>query len=97
MLRWVLVRFQLQPVQAYLMPKKQSRRSISIRGLTHQRATSWCTQQKRSLSGLLEELLAEHLDKVGQPVETILRTRVWTKNKTGPKPTSYKHGGLVTF
>ena len=79
------------------MAKRQTRRSISIRGLTHQRATSYCAQEKRSLSGLLEELLHAHLDKAGQPKETLLRKRVWSSQKTGPKPESYKHGGLVTF
>lgn len=67
--------------------KRQKRRCLSIRGLDHQRAMAYCAQQDRSLSGLVEELLAAHLDKEGQPRETILRPRVWGPGKSGPKRT----------
>ena len=78
--------------------KRQKRRCLSIRGLDHQRAMAYCAQEDRSLSGLVEELLAAHLDKAGQPKETLLRARVWGPGKTGPKPGGRETAsGIFTF
>ena len=50
------------------MAKRQTRRSISIKGLTYQRLKDFCESQDRSVSGYLEEIIAERLDAVGAPV-----------------------------
>jgi len=78
--------------------KKSTRRSVSIRGLVHQRLMSYCAQEGRSLSGLVEQLSTAYLDRQGQPGENILRDRVWTSPKSGPKPEiTKKIGGVITF
>lgn len=58
------------------MPKKrQTRRSISVSGLTHQRLKDYCDAHDKSVSGFLEEIIAERLDAEGVPVPTVLRLR----------------------
>lgn len=50
--------------------KRQSRRSISVAGLTYQRAYDYCRSKGRSVSGFLEELIKERLDAEGAPEPT---------------------------
>lgn len=57
------------------MAKQQTRRSISLKGLTYQRLKDFCDATGRSVSGYLEEIIAEKLDAAGAPVPTVLRLR----------------------
>lgn len=57
------------------MAKRQTRRSISVKGITYQRLKDYCDAEGRSVSGLLEEIIAERLDAAGVPVPTVLRPR----------------------
>lgn len=54
---------------------KSTRHSISVKGLTYQRLKDYCDQQGRSVSGYLEEIIAEKLDAIGVPTPTKLRPR----------------------
>jgi hypothetical protein len=55
------------------MAKRQTRRSISVKGLTYQRLKDYCDAHDRSISGFLEDLIAEKLDALGVPAPTVLR------------------------
>ena len=57
------------------MAKKQTRRSISVKGLTYQRLKDYCAPEKLSGSGFLETAIGEKLDTLGVPVPTVLRPR----------------------
>jgi hypothetical protein len=57
------------------MAKRQTRRSISVKGITHQRLADHCDAQGCSVSGWLEEVIAEKLDATGVPVPAVLRPR----------------------
>lgn len=57
------------------MAKRQTRRSISIRGLLYQRLSKYATKNNRSRSEIVENLITEFLDDEGQPVETVLMAR----------------------
>ena len=57
------------------MAKRQTRRSISVKGITYQRLKDYCDAQGKSVSGYLEELIAEKLDAAGVPVPTVLKPR----------------------
>lgn len=50
------------------MARKQTRRSISLKGLTYQRLKNHCEAKGRSISGYLEEIVAARLDAEGVPV-----------------------------
>jgi len=63
------------------MAKHQTRRSISIKGLTYQRLQKYCDEHDKTMSGYLEELLAEKLDQLGVPEETVLLPRPIPKKK----------------
>ena len=52
--------------------KRQTRRSISIKGLTYQRLKAYCAVTSYSVSGWLEEVIAEKLDAAGVDVPTVL-------------------------
>ena len=52
------------------MAKRQTRRSISVKGITYQRLKDYCQAQGRSVSGYLEDIIAENLDAAGVPVPT---------------------------
>jgi hypothetical protein len=52
------------------MAKRQTRRSISVKGITYQRLKDYCLAQGCSVSGYLEEIIAEKLDAAGVPVPT---------------------------
>ena len=57
------------------MAKRQTRRSISIKGINYQRLKDFCDENGRSVSGFLEDIIAEKLDAAGVPVPTVLRPR----------------------
>ena len=50
------------------MAKRQTRRSISVKGITYQRLKNFCETQGHSVSGYLEDIIAEHLDAENVPV-----------------------------
>ena len=49
------------------MAKRQTRRAISVKGLTYQRLKAYCDAQGRSVSGFLEDIVHEKMDDLGQP------------------------------
>ena len=53
--------------------KRQTRRSISLKGLTYQRLKAYCDAEGLTLSGFLEAAIAEKMDAAGQPIETVLK------------------------
>ena len=55
------------------MAKKQTRKSISVKGITYQRVKDHCDREGISVSGFLEEIIAAKLDALGVPVPTLLR------------------------
>jgi len=57
------------------MAKRQTRRSISVKGITYQRLKDFCDAHDKSVSGFLEEIIAERLDAVGAPIPTVLKPR----------------------
>jgi hypothetical protein len=57
------------------MAKRQTRRSISVKGITYQRLKDYCDAQSLSVSGYLEDIIAEKLDAAGVPVPTVLKPR----------------------
>jgi hypothetical protein len=50
--------------------KKQTRRSISVKGITYARAIGYCQDNGISVSGLVERLVTNELDARGAPVLT---------------------------
>ena len=60
------------------MAKRQTRRSISVRGITYQRLKNYCDARGLSISGFLEQLIAERMDAEGEPVPE--------KVEHGPRP-----------
>ena len=61
------------------MAKRQTRRSISVKGITYQRLKDYCAEQGCSVSGYLEEIIAEKLDAAGVPVPTQIEPRATPK------------------
>jgi hypothetical protein len=57
------------------MAKRQTRRSISVKGITYQRLKDFCDANAKSVSGYLEDIIAEKLDAAGVPVPTVLKPR----------------------
>ncbi len=60
------------------MAKRQTRRSISVKGITYQRLKNFCEAQNISVSGYLEDIIAERLDAANVPVP----------ERVDPRPTS---------
>ena len=61
------------------MGKRQTRRTISLKGLTYQRLKDYCDAEGHSVSGYLEDMIKERLDALRVPVPETLRPR-------GPTP-----------
>ncbi|MBZ5715505.1 MULTISPECIES: hypothetical protein [Nannocystis] len=61
------------------MAKRQTRRSISVKGITYQRLKDYCESTGLSVSGYLEEIIAEKLDAAGVPVPTVVKPRPTAK------------------
>lgn len=57
------------------MAKRQTRRSISVKGITYQRLKNYCQAHGISVSGYLEEIIAEKLDAAGVPVPDYVEPR----------------------
>jgi hypothetical protein len=82
--------------------KRQTRRSISVRGLSYQRlqklAQRLCERrddmEAPSVSGTVEVLIAQACKLHGIPEETVLETK--PRANTGPKG-STRHGGMFTW
>ena len=55
------------------MTRKQTRRSVSMTGLTYQRLTNYCERTEQSRSGLVEKLLNDYLDEKQEPVVEVLK------------------------
>ena len=68
------------------MAKRQTRRSISVKGITYQRLKDYCEACGLSVSGYLEEIIAEKLDAAGVPVPTVVKQRPQAKLPTNPDP-----------
>ena len=64
------------------MAKRQTRRSISVKGITYQRLKDFCDTNSLSVSGYLEEIIAERLDAAGVPIPTVLKARPERKAAT---------------
>jgi hypothetical protein len=62
------------------MAKRQTRRSISVKGITYQRLKDFCESSGLSVSGYLEDIIAEKLDAAGVPVPTVVKPRPATKS-----------------
>jgi hypothetical protein len=63
------------------MAKRQTRRSISVKGITYQRLKDYCDATGKSVSGYLEDIIAEKLDAAGAPIPTVLKPRVQRKEE----------------
>lgn len=50
------------------MAKRQTRRSISVKGITYQRLKNFCESQGMSVSGYLEDIIASRLDEANVPI-----------------------------
>lgn len=64
------------------MGKRQTRRAISVKGITYQRLADYCKAEGRSVSGFIEDIVAEKLDAAGVPVPEVLRPRGPTTKKS---------------
>jgi hypothetical protein len=51
----------------------QTRRAISVKGLTYQQIKSYCDANGKTISGWIEEIVAAKLDDLGIPPETVLK------------------------
>lgn len=67
------------------MAKRQTRRSISVKGLTYQRLKNFCEEQSMSVSGYLEQIIADRLDAANVPVPEKVEPRPSQKPSTGPQ------------
>ena len=63
------------------MAKRQTRRSISVKGITYQRLKDFCDATGKSVSGYLEDIIAEKLDAAGAPIPTVLKPRPQRKEE----------------
>lgn len=63
------------------MARRQTRRAISVKGLTYQRLKKFCDANGVSVSGWLEQIIHNKLDALGAPQETILIPRTPKKKK----------------
>jgi hypothetical protein len=69
-----------------------TRRSISLKGVTYEFLKAKAEEKGKSASGLVEDLVAEKLDALGVPEETVLESRY--RPKATPRVT---HSGRFTF
>lgn len=76
------------------MAKRQTRRAISVKGLTYQRLQKYCEARGRSVSGYLEEIIKKDLDDKGWPEETTLEPR---PPRPEPKSLGEFAGSSFTF
>jgi hypothetical protein len=62
------------------MAKRQTRRSISVKGLTYQRLKNFCETQNLSVSGYLEDIIGQRLDAANVPIPERVEPRPKTKS-----------------
>jgi hypothetical protein len=62
------------------MAKRQTRRSISVKGLTYQRLKNFCETQNLSVSGYLEDIIAQRLDAANVPIPERVEPRPKAKS-----------------
>jgi hypothetical protein len=55
--------------------KRQTRRAISIKGLTYQRLQRFCKEHGHSVSGYLEVIITDKMDELDVPEEKVLIPR----------------------
>jgi hypothetical protein len=67
------------------MAKRQTRRSISVKGLTYQRLKNFCEEQNMSVSGYLEQIIADRLDAANVPVPEKVDPRPAAKPANAPQ------------
>ena len=79
------------------MGKRQTRRSISIRGLSYQRLQDYCEQEGRTISGWLEDVISERMAAVRFPEPTVLRPRPASKRVKAEDLPSFFHSGITTL
>jgi len=75
------------------MPRKQTRRAISLKGLTYHRIKEHCAENSQSISSFVEELVNTKLDELGVPVPTELRPRPPRSKR--PKLEDYTDGNFT--
>ncbi|MEM6991253.1 MAG: hypothetical protein AAF721_12165 [Myxococcota bacterium] len=63
------------------MAKRQTRRSISVKGITYQRLKNFCEDSGVSVSGYLEQIIADQLDAQNVPVPEKVDPRPAADNK----------------
>jgi hypothetical protein len=66
------------------MAKRQTRRSISVKGITYQRLKNFCEEQNLSVSGYLEDIIAARLDEARVPVPEKVDPRPSAAPKSQP-------------
>lgn len=72
--------------------KRQTRRSVSLRGLTHQRLEDYCRTNGLAVAGFAEDVIAAELNRLGVPEQTTLR-KVYRSRQNDGEPIS----GVVTL
>jgi hypothetical protein len=65
---YLLVYLKRVPTDEEVMAKRQTRRSISVKGLTYQRLKNFCETKGLSVSGYLEDIISQRLDAANVPV-----------------------------
>jgi hypothetical protein len=55
--------------------RRQTRRSISVKGLTYQWVQDYCNKTNQSISGFVEDLIAAKMDELGEHKPHVLRPR----------------------
>jgi hypothetical protein len=61
--------------------KRQTRKSVSLKGLTYQRVIAYCKAHDRSVAGFIDELIQTRLDAEKWPKETVLRPTTAPESK----------------
>lgn len=83
------------------MSRRQTRRSVSLKGLTYQRIKAYCDEHGLAVSAYLERLVHADLNLKGRPQEVILRHEGYTGKgaKPGPKQgdVTQKIGGIFSW
>lgn len=49
------------------MPRKQTRRSISVSGPTYTKLKAYCQSTQKTMSGVVEQLIKDHLRDLPEP------------------------------
>lgn len=73
--------------------KRQTRRSISLRGLEYQRLEDYCRANGLAVAAFAEMVIAAELDRLGEPEQTTLRKVYRSRQAEEGEPIS----GVVTL